>query len=152
MRFRTSLCLATLFSFVSPLRLVHTAPRPDWRQIPCNPHPITKSLSGPIASVGDAEFSVQVRKDKDVNTVQFLVDGKTKSSKLPWARKHCRVSLRRRQEHRRSCHRDPRPRNELVLTRYAADTLEAGYRNRNSNGPPTQSPAARFSFLKIGES
>jgi hypothetical protein len=28
--------------------------------------------------VGDAEFSLQVTKNQDVNTVQFMVDGKTK--------------------------------------------------------------------------
>ena len=38
----------------------------------------TQSLSGEIAAVGDAEFSVQVTKDQVMNTVQFLVDDKTK--------------------------------------------------------------------------
>jgi hypothetical protein len=42
------------------------------------PSPDNQSLSGKISSVGDAQFSVDVLKDKDVNTIQFLVDDKTK--------------------------------------------------------------------------
>jgi hypothetical protein len=42
------------------------------------PTPDNQSLSGKIASIGDAEFSVQVMKNQDVNTVQFQVDGKTR--------------------------------------------------------------------------
>jgi hypothetical protein len=42
------------------------------------PTPDNQSLSGQISSVGDGQFSVDVLKDKDVNTVQFLVDDKTK--------------------------------------------------------------------------
>jgi hypothetical protein len=42
------------------------------------PIPDNQSLSGTIAAVGDAEFSLQVAKNKDVSTVQFLVDDKTK--------------------------------------------------------------------------
>lgn len=77
MRFRTSLCLATLFlvcftiaawSATSPAQ-----PAAGHRQ----PTPDTQSLSGQITSVGDAEFSVQVAKNKDASTVHFLVDDKT---------------------------------------------------------------------------
>lgn len=78
MRFRTSLCLATLFlvcftiaAWSAPLTV---QPSGD----PLLPTPDTQSLSGKIASIGDAEFSVQVTKGQDVNTVQFLVDDKTK--------------------------------------------------------------------------
>jgi hypothetical protein len=44
------------------------------------PVPDNQSLSGKSSSIGDAQFSVDVLKDKDqdVNTVQFLVDDKTK--------------------------------------------------------------------------
>ena len=42
------------------------------------PTPDQQSLWGQIASVGDREFSVQVKKDQGVNTVPFLVDGQTK--------------------------------------------------------------------------
>jgi hypothetical protein len=77
MRFRTSLCLATLFLFCfaiaawsTPLSILaegHSEASPD-----------NQSLSGQIISVGDAEFSVQVAKNKDASTVQFMVDNKTK--------------------------------------------------------------------------
>lgn len=78
MRFRTSLFLITLFvacftiaAWSAPLTGLPAAG-------PLLPTSETQSLSGKIASVGDAEFSVQVAKDQDVNTVQFLVDDKTK--------------------------------------------------------------------------
>jgi hypothetical protein len=78
MRFRTSLCLATLFlvfftiaAWSAPVALQPVA---DSLQ----PTPDNQSLSGKIASIGDAEFSVQVMKNQDVNTVQFQVDGKTR--------------------------------------------------------------------------
>ena len=78
MRFRSSLFLATLFvvcftiaAWSAPLP-VQPGARNLW------PAPDNQSLSGQIASVGDAEFSVQVRKDKEVSTVKFLIDGKTK--------------------------------------------------------------------------
>lgn len=78
MRFRTALCLVTLFlacftvaawSSPVPERLV-----PNDRQ----PVPDNQSLSGKIASVGDAAFALEVAKGKEVNTVQFLVDDQTK--------------------------------------------------------------------------
>ena len=78
MRFRSSLCLATLFMVCFTLAAWSTPlpARPAANNL--KPTPDNQSLSGQIASVGDAEFSVQVTKDKNVNTVQFLVDGKTK--------------------------------------------------------------------------
>ena len=66
MRFRTSLRLATLFVVCFTMAAWST-PLPD-----------QQSLWGQIASVGDREFSVQVKKDQGVNTVPFLVDGQTK--------------------------------------------------------------------------
>jgi len=78
MRFRASMCLVTLFvvcftiaAWSTPLRVVPAAG--DAR-----PTPDSQSLSGTIASVGDAEFSVQVAKNKDEGAVQFVVDDKTK--------------------------------------------------------------------------
>jgi len=78
MRFRASMCLVTLFvvcftiaAWSTPLRDVPAAG--DAR-----PTPDSQSLSGTIASVGDAEFSVQVAKNKDEGAVQFVVDDKTK--------------------------------------------------------------------------
>jgi hypothetical protein len=78
MRFRPSLCLATLFlvCFTIAARSAPTTVQPVAG--PLQPAPGNQSLSGKIASVGDAEFSVQVTKDQDVNTVQFLVDDQTK--------------------------------------------------------------------------
>jgi hypothetical protein len=77
MRFRTSLCLATLFLVCFTIAAWSTPLPAQTAADALQPAPDNQSLSGPIASVGDAEFSVQVKKDKDVNTVQFLVDGKT---------------------------------------------------------------------------
>src|SRR5258708_12080579 len=63
-----------------------SAPVPD-RLSSCNLLPVpdkNQSLSGNISSVGDAEFSVDVQKNRDVNTVQFPVDDHTKAeAKLP---------------------------------------------------------------------
>jgi hypothetical protein len=78
MRFRASMCLVTLFvvcftiaAWSTPLRALpgagHGQPAPD-----------SQTLSGTIASVGDAEFSVQAAKNKDASPVQFAVDDKTK--------------------------------------------------------------------------
>jgi len=72
------MCLVTLFvvcftiaAWSTPLRAIPAAG--DAR-----PAPDSQSLSGTIASVGDAEFSVQVAKNKDEGAVQFVVDDKTK--------------------------------------------------------------------------
>lgn len=78
MRYRTSLCLATLFllcftiaTWSTPLPILPAEGRSQ-------PTPDNQSLSGQITSVGDAEFSVQVAKNKDISTVQFMIDDKTK--------------------------------------------------------------------------
>jgi hypothetical protein len=78
MRFRTSMVLLTLFVTCFTVAAWSTPPTAQPSPGPLLPTPDTQSLSGKIASVGDAEFSVQVTKDQDVNTVQFLVDDKTK--------------------------------------------------------------------------
>ena len=78
MRFRASMCLVTLFvvcftiaAWSTPLQALPAAGR-------ARPTPDSQSLSGTIASVGDAEFSVQAAKNKDGSAVQFVVDDKTK--------------------------------------------------------------------------
>ena len=78
MRFRASMCLVTLFvicftiaAWSAPLRALAAAGN-------AQPAPDSQSLSGTIASVGDAEFSVQTAKNKDAGAVQFVVDDKTK--------------------------------------------------------------------------
>ena len=78
MRFRTSLCLATLFLVCFTMAAWSTPLPTQSAAINVPPTPDQQSLSGQIASVGDREFSVQVKKDQGVNTVPFLVDGKTK--------------------------------------------------------------------------
>jgi hypothetical protein len=79
MRIRAILTLATLFMtcftlavFAQPLPLVGGAGRTD--RVPEN-----QSVSGQIASVGDAVFAINITKDKQApQTVEFLVDDKTK--------------------------------------------------------------------------
>jgi len=78
MRFRTVLSLATLFGFCFTLAV--------WSQpLPANEvtalaegGAASESVSGKISSIGDASFSVDVMKNKDTNTVQFLIDEGTK--------------------------------------------------------------------------
>ncbi len=78
MRFRTALCLATLFLACFTVAAWST-PVPD-RFVPSDPQPTpeNQSLSGKIASIDDAAFALEVARGKDVNTVQFLVDELTK--------------------------------------------------------------------------
>lgn len=78
MRFRTSMVLVTLFVACLTIAAWSTPLPAQPAADPLLPTPDTESLSGKIASIGDAEFSVQVTKDQDVNTVQFLVDDKTR--------------------------------------------------------------------------
>jgi len=77
MRFRASPCLATLFLVCFTIAAWSTPPAAHPAAGPLEPTPDNQSLSGQITSVGDAEFSVQVAKNKDASTVQFLVDDKT---------------------------------------------------------------------------
>jgi len=78
MRFRTALCLATLFLACFTVA-AWSSPVPD-RLAPSDPQPApdNQSLSGKIASIDDAAFALEVAKGKDVNTIQFLVDDQTK--------------------------------------------------------------------------
>jgi len=79
MRFRAILTLATLFMtcftlavFAQPLHPMGRAARTD--RLPEN-----QSVSGQIASVGDAVFAINIAKDKQSpQTVEFQVDDKTK--------------------------------------------------------------------------
>jgi hypothetical protein len=78
MRFRTALCLATLFLTCFTVAAwsmpIPDQPMPSDRQ----PVPDTQSISGKISSIDDAAFALEVAKGKDVSTVQFLVDESTK--------------------------------------------------------------------------
>jgi hypothetical protein len=78
MRFRASMFLVTLFvacftiaAWSTPLPAQPATGAPQ-------PTPDNQPLSGQITSIGDTEFSVQVAKNKDVSTVHFLIDDKTK--------------------------------------------------------------------------
>jgi hypothetical protein len=77
MRFRTSMCLATLFLVCFTIAAWSTPLTAQPAEGAPQPTPDNQSLSGQITSVGDAEFSVQVAKNKDVSTVHFRVDDKT---------------------------------------------------------------------------
>ena len=78
MRFRTALCLATLFLTCFAVA-AWSSPVPD-RLVLSDLQPASdnQSLSGKIASVDDAAFALEVSKGKDVSTVQFQVDDHTK--------------------------------------------------------------------------
>lgn len=77
MRFRTFLCMATLFlacftvaMWTEPVAALSVGHRPASEN---------QSVSGKISSVGDAEFSVEVAKGNEAkHSVQFLVDDKTR--------------------------------------------------------------------------
>lgn len=78
MRFRTVLYLASL-SLVCMAAATWSVPLPAHttpRHLLASPD--SQSLSGKIANVGDAAFSLEVKKDQDVSTVVFLVDDNTK--------------------------------------------------------------------------
>jgi hypothetical protein len=78
MRLRTALTVATLFLFCFNISAWST-PVPD-RLVPASSSalPDNPSLSGKIASVSDAAFSLEVIKNQDRKVIEFLVDGDTK--------------------------------------------------------------------------
>ena len=74
MRLRIVVSLAAMFALCfavavwsTPLSSQTNASRPAESQ----------TIAGKISSIGDASFSVDVKKDQDTRTIQFLVDGKT---------------------------------------------------------------------------
>ena len=78
MRIRSALSLTTLFValFVAgawSLKLTSQFPSTLWNRVSEN-----QTVTGKIAAIRDAEFSVQVGKDKDAKTVRFLIDENTK--------------------------------------------------------------------------
>lgn len=78
MRFRTALSLASLFLLCFTVAAWST-PAADPRDSDSPlPSPDNESISGKVSSIGDAQFSLDVSRDKDLNTVQFLVDDHTK--------------------------------------------------------------------------
>lgn len=78
MRVRTILTLATLFLTCFTVA-VWSAPLTSYpASRPLDPATPKGSVSGRISSVGDASFSVDVKKNQDVVTLMFLVDDNTK--------------------------------------------------------------------------
>lgn len=77
MRFRTVISLATLFVFCFAVAVWSLPLSSQASAIKTNSAAESQTVSGKISSIGDASFSVDVKKDQNTNTVQFLVDGKT---------------------------------------------------------------------------
>ena len=78
MRFRTILAVATLFlaCFTVAVWSEPLTPRPLSK--PHGPATQNGSVSGRISSIGDASFSVAVKKSQDLVTLRFLIDDSTK--------------------------------------------------------------------------
>jgi hypothetical protein len=78
MRIRTILTLATLFlaCFTVAVWSEPLSSQPVSR--PYEPATQTGSVSGRISSIGDASFSVDVKKSQDLVTLRFLIDDSTK--------------------------------------------------------------------------
>jgi hypothetical protein len=78
MRFRTILSLATLFLACFTLA-VWAEPLPSQPTLTDpNRSADNASVAGKISSVGDASFTLDVKKSQDSQTLEFLVDGNTK--------------------------------------------------------------------------
>ena len=78
MRFRTILSLATLFIACFTLA-VWAEPLPSQSiSTNLNPTPDSASVAGQISSVGDASFTLDIKKSQDSQTLQFAIDGSTK--------------------------------------------------------------------------
>jgi hypothetical protein len=77
MRFRTAVSLATLFLLCFTVAVWSQPLSSRARTARTNGAAESQTASGKISSVGDASFSVDVKKDRDINTVEFLIDGKT---------------------------------------------------------------------------
>lgn len=78
MRFRTMLAMATLFCACVALAARAEPPSSRMWNEGYNAATQNGSVSGRISSVGDASFSVDVKESKDLVTLRFLIDDKTK--------------------------------------------------------------------------
>ena len=78
MRFRTAVSLASLFLFVFTVALwtqpVRSQPLPDLARCAAT----NQTAAGRISSVGDASFALEVEKNQDVQSLEFMVDENTK--------------------------------------------------------------------------
>jgi hypothetical protein len=77
MRLRTALSLASL-SLLCCSVAVWSSPLIAEPSDHTSGVPEVQSVSGKIATVGDAEFALEVKQNQKATTVQFLVDGNTK--------------------------------------------------------------------------
>jgi hypothetical protein len=79
MRFRTILSLATFFLTCFTLAVFAESRPANAAGFSASRTPENQSVSGQIASVGDAQFALSIAKDKQgAQTVEFLLDDKTK--------------------------------------------------------------------------
>jgi hypothetical protein len=78
MRLRTVLSLATLFFVCSTVSVWSLPLPPQSANATPDPAAVSQSVSGKIASVGDASFAVEVKKGNDLQTLQFQIDRDTK--------------------------------------------------------------------------
>jgi hypothetical protein len=78
MRFRTMLTLATLFLACFTVAVWSEPLTPQPASKPYEPATQNGSVSGRISSIGDASFSVDVKKSQDLVTLRFLIDDSTK--------------------------------------------------------------------------
>jgi hypothetical protein len=81
MRFRAILTLVTLFILTVFVACLGVAISSD--ALASQPHSFKEaaeraSVSGKISAIGDASFSVDVKKSQDLVTLQFLIDDTTK--------------------------------------------------------------------------
>lgn len=77
MRFRTAVSLASLFLLCFTVA-VWAQPLSSRASEESAEGPTeSQTVSGKISAVGDASFSVDVKKDQDMSIVQFLIDEKT---------------------------------------------------------------------------
>jgi hypothetical protein len=78
MRFRTILTMATLFLACFTVAVWSEPLTPQPLSKPHDPATQNGSVSGRISSIGDASFSVDVKKSQDLVTLRFLIDDSTK--------------------------------------------------------------------------
>jgi hypothetical protein len=77
MRFRTALAMATFFLLCFTIAICST-PLDAQSPVKTNSEAATQTVSGKIASVGDAEFALAVNQNQRESKLEFLVDGNTK--------------------------------------------------------------------------
>jgi hypothetical protein len=77
MRFRTALSVGAFFLLCFTVA-VWSTPLEAQDSVKANPAAETQTVSGKIASIGDAEFSVEVREGERTAKRKFLIDGNTR--------------------------------------------------------------------------